>query len=141
MNYRRQVGGSHYENLPIQPIELIEKFKLTYHEGNVLKYLMRYKYKNGREDLMKALDYLEMLKEDRNALTTCIFPLSYFNRTKTINMLNKEELPDDLYTIMLQLIFGRTERIMYYHLEDYIRRLLIDIDKHGLDVSKDFNGQ
>ena len=139
MNNKRQVGGSHYVNLPIQPLELIEKFKLTYHEGNVLKYIMRYKYKNGKEDLMKALDYLEMLKEDRNALIVCIFPFSYFNKVKVFNLLNKEELPDELYTIMLQLILGRTERIMYYHLEDYIRRLLIDIDIHGLNTSKDFN--
>lgn len=59
----RQVGGSHYQ-LPIQPIEYIVKNDIPYREGNIIKYVTRYKNKNGKEDLLKAKHYLEMLIEE-----------------------------------------------------------------------------
>jgi len=59
----KQVGGIHYTEMPIQPWEIIERNSLNYWEGNVLKYLLRYKYKNGIEDLEKAKHYLEFLIE------------------------------------------------------------------------------
>jgi len=58
-----QVGGTHY-NKPIEPIEYIEKNSLGFHEGNVVKYITRYKDKNGVEDLKKAKWYLERLIEN-----------------------------------------------------------------------------
>lgn len=59
----KQVGGTHYQ-LPIQPVEYIVKNNLGYLEGNVIKYVTRYKNKNGVEDLHKAMHYLEMLIEE-----------------------------------------------------------------------------
>ena len=48
-----QVGGSHYQN-KIQPFDIIDAWELDFYEGNVLKYLLRYRYKNGSQDLKKA---------------------------------------------------------------------------------------
>jgi len=62
----RQVGGSHYQ-LPIQPIDYIVKNEIPYREANIIKYVTRYKKKNGLEDLKKAQHYLEMLIGDYNA--------------------------------------------------------------------------
>jgi hypothetical protein len=56
-----QVGGTHYEDRAIQPIEYINANNLGYHEGNIVKYITRYQYKNGIEDLEKALWYLNDL--------------------------------------------------------------------------------
>jgi hypothetical protein len=56
-----QIGGSHYENKGIQPIEFIEANNLGFHEANVVKYITRYKDKNGLEDLEKAKWYLDRL--------------------------------------------------------------------------------
>lgn len=56
-----QVGGTHYEDMEIQPWEVIARADLDFWEGNVVKYVMRYKTKNGLEDLMKARHYLEYL--------------------------------------------------------------------------------
>lgn len=56
-----QVGGDHYEVMDIQPWEVIERANLDFWEGNVIKYVMRYRNKNGVEDLRKALDYLQYL--------------------------------------------------------------------------------
>ena len=59
----KQVGGNHYSKLAIQPVEYINANKLTYLQGNVIKYVTRYKDKNGLEDLQKAKHYIELLIE------------------------------------------------------------------------------
>lgn len=60
----KQIGGSHYKDFPIQPYEFISKNDLTFFQGNVIKYVCRYKHKNGIEDLEKIKHYcdLEILK-------------------------------------------------------------------------------
>ena len=58
-----QIGGSHYKDLPIQPVEFITKNNLTYLQGNVIKYITRYKNKNGLEDLKKAKHYIDLIIE------------------------------------------------------------------------------
>lgn len=57
-----QVGGSHYK-MPIQPIEFIYKNNLDFLQGNVIKYVARFRHKNGKEDLLKAKHYIELLME------------------------------------------------------------------------------
>lgn len=49
----------HYTQHAIEPIEVIEDWELPYHLGNVIKYIGRYRYKNGLEDLRKAAVYLD----------------------------------------------------------------------------------
>jgi hypothetical protein len=55
-----QVGGNHYQ-LPIQPIEYIHKNGLGFIEGNVIKYITRHRNKNGKQDLLKAKHYIDLL--------------------------------------------------------------------------------
>lgn len=55
-----QVGGSHYAS-PIDPDKYIAANKLTFREGNIVKYVTRHRKKNGLEDLLKARDYLDRL--------------------------------------------------------------------------------
>lgn len=59
----KQVGGSHYKDKAIQPIEYIHANNLGFCAGNIIKYVTRYKDKNGVQDLEKAKHYLEMLIE------------------------------------------------------------------------------
>ncbi len=58
-----QVGGSHYAKYPIQPAEFIHKNGIPYLEGNVIKYVLRHRDKNGKQDLEKALHYINMIIE------------------------------------------------------------------------------
>lgn len=53
----------HYMQYVIQPMEFIGLNNLGYIEGNIIKYVCRYKLKNGLEDLKKAAHYLEKLME------------------------------------------------------------------------------
>lgn len=56
-----QEGGNHYKKHKIQPIDFIYDNNIPFIEGNIIKYIMRHKEKNGVEDLKKALHYLEIL--------------------------------------------------------------------------------
>jgi len=58
-----QVGGDHYKKLKIQPIEYIHANGIGYMEGNVIKYISRWKDKNGIKDLEKAKHYIDLLIE------------------------------------------------------------------------------
>ena len=53
--------------MPIQPIEFIVENDLSYREANVVKYVCRHKNKNGKQDIEKAIHYLEMILEDYDA--------------------------------------------------------------------------
>jgi hypothetical protein len=59
----KQVGGGHYKDMPIQPIEYCQKNELNALESFVVKYVSRHKNKNGVEDINKAIHCLELLKE------------------------------------------------------------------------------
>jgi hypothetical protein len=59
----KQVGGSHYAEKAIQPWDYIIANKLGYLEGNVVKYISRWKEKGGVDDLRKVIHYTEKLIE------------------------------------------------------------------------------
>ena len=59
----RQEGGSHYKTFTIQPVEFIHKNGIPFIEGNIIKYVLRHKQKNGLEDLKKAKHYIDLLIE------------------------------------------------------------------------------
>lgn len=59
----KQIGGKHYKKQGIQPWEYIEANGLDFFQGNVVKYVTRYKDKSGIEDLEKAKHYIEYMIE------------------------------------------------------------------------------
>jgi len=59
----KQVAGNHYKDQPIQPVEYIHANAIGYFEGNVIKYVSRWRKKNGIADLEKAKHYIELLIE------------------------------------------------------------------------------
>ncbi len=58
-----QVAGNHYKDLAIQPVEYIHANNIGYMEGNVIKYVSRWRAKHGIKDLEKAKHYVELLIE------------------------------------------------------------------------------
>ena len=61
--YKKQIGGSHYKNMVVQPSEFINKNKLQFAEGNAIKYICRHAYKGEVQDLEKAKHYIDMIIE------------------------------------------------------------------------------
>jgi len=57
----KQVSGNHYKDKGIQPIVYIHANNLGFCEGNVVKYVTRWRDKGGEADLRKAIHYLELL--------------------------------------------------------------------------------
>jgi hypothetical protein len=55
------IKPNHYKGSDVQPIDLIDSMDLSFYEGNIVKYVSRWKNKNGVEDLIKAKWYLERL--------------------------------------------------------------------------------
>ena len=46
-------------------IDFCQKNNLDFMQGNVIKYVTRYKEKNGKEDLLKAKEYIDrIIKEN-----------------------------------------------------------------------------
>ena len=60
---KKQIGGSHYLGYQIQPIDFIIKNNIGFVEGNIIKYVIRFKEKGGVQDLEKAKHYIELLIE------------------------------------------------------------------------------
>lgn len=57
-----QVGGTHYKRYPYHPVEFVMRTRLNYASANIIKYTLRYRDKNGAEDLRKALHYCALGK-------------------------------------------------------------------------------
>lgn len=59
----RQVGGNHYKGCKIEPWDFATANGLDFMQGSVIRYVVRYKDKNGIEDLEKAKHYIEKMIE------------------------------------------------------------------------------
>lgn len=58
--FNRQIGGNHYKDCTIQPVEYIVANDLDFCCGNVVKYVTRFKVKGNVQDLLKAKHYIEL---------------------------------------------------------------------------------
>mgnify|MGYP003642212732 FL=1 len=59
----KQVDGTHYKGMKIQPAQFVNENQLLFAEGNAIKYICRHKLKGKRKDIEKAIHYLEMILE------------------------------------------------------------------------------
>jgi hypothetical protein len=58
-----QHGGDHYRTMAIQPVEYIHRNDIGFIEGNVIKYVSRWRNKGGIDDLRKARHFIDLLIE------------------------------------------------------------------------------
>lgn len=63
-----KIDPEHYKQGLIEPIDFIIANNMNFLEGNIIKYVSRYKFKNGVEDLKKAKFYLEKLISENDKL-------------------------------------------------------------------------
>jgi len=61
--YDKQIGGSHYKDMKIQPSKFINDNNLLFAEGNAIKYICRHAHKGEVQDLEKAKHYIDMIIE------------------------------------------------------------------------------
>ena len=61
--YDKQIGGSHYQKYKIQPSKFVIENELLYPEGCAIKYIIRHRDKGKKQDILKAIHFLEMIIE------------------------------------------------------------------------------
>ena len=59
----KQIGGSHYSKFKIKPSKIEVENELLYPEGCAIKYICRHRLKGKRQDLEKAIHFIEMIIE------------------------------------------------------------------------------
>ena len=59
----KQIGGQHYQKFKIQPSKFVVENELLFPEGCVIKYICRHRLKGKRQDLDKAIHFIEMIIE------------------------------------------------------------------------------
>ena len=59
----KQIGGKHYQNFKIQPSKFVVENELLFPEGCAIKYICRHLFKGKKEDVLKAIHFLEMIIE------------------------------------------------------------------------------
>ena len=62
-SYDKQIGGSHYQGMSIQPSQFVIENKMLFPEGSAIKYICRHSKKDGKQDLLKAIHFIEMIIE------------------------------------------------------------------------------
>jgi hypothetical protein len=55
---------NHYTQGKIEVVDAINLLGLDYNEGNVLKYIARHEFKNGKEDIEKAIKYCQLMLDN-----------------------------------------------------------------------------
>ena len=61
--WKKQHGGSHYAKYAIQPSKFVVENKLLFPEGCAIKYIIRHQDKGKKQDLLKAIHFIEMIIE------------------------------------------------------------------------------
>ena len=59
----KQIGGQHYQSFKIQPSKFVVENELLFPEGCAIKYICRHRFKGKKEDLLKAIHFIEMIIE------------------------------------------------------------------------------
>lgn len=94
-----QIGGSHYKGLPYQPVVLATKADFNFIQGNMLKYVSRYKMKKGKEDLEKIIHYSQLGCE--LAPLNCCNQLTIRGNVKEYCV--KNNFGDDIFEIIMAI--------------------------------------
>lgn len=103
-----QVGGSHYRALEIQPIELIAALRCSFIQGCIIKYISRYKAKNGVEDIDKCIHYaqlaIELGDKRRCKDDTLSYSLNRYILKNKMTMLQRRIITQAIYNNYEQVI-------------------------------------
>lgn len=118
----KECGGNHYHQFIMQPIEFIVACKWNFIQGNIAKYLLRAKYKNGQEDIDKAVHYCELGRQLK-LFDECIDNNAIINAFIRINGLDVE-----FWSRIFHLINGQQYYSLYAELivKENVEKYLIN---------------
>jgi len=92
--YTKQIGGAHYKKMKIQPSEFVHENKMLFAEGNIIKYICRHPYKDGKQDILKAIHYCEMIIERDYTLPDYMIPMTEEEEYRNAGITKEEAKPN-----------------------------------------------
>ncbi len=109
----QQEGGNHYERLKVEPIRVIVAFNFNWFQGEILKYTSRFQYKNGEQDLCKAIHISSIavdLKVGQNRRNKILFT-KLLNKRRPLEDITNDFVNqfDDYKEYMSILLIGLVE--------------------------------
>lgn len=102
-----QVGGTHYTSLKYQPVQLFVDTKCTPFQANIWKYISRYPYKNGKEDIKKCIHYAQLAR-DLNCMYTGNFMQA---KSHVIDYCHANDLSIRQSFVMIYALFNNYEKV------------------------------
>lgn len=106
----KQVGGEHYKSMVMQPLELITLIKCSFIQGCIIKYISRYKAKNGKQDIEKCIHYAQLaiqLNDKRRCKdATVSYGVTKFVKQNKLSVLQR--------VIITQAIYNKYEKVIQY---------------------------
>ena len=120
-----QVGGNHYQHFTPQPMEWFSELSLKFIHGNILKYILRYPFKNGKEDLQKSRHYLAYLRQYTDGVNHQVYDDGLDFISQNENVLNSSQI------LAIQLFFLYLEFGNIRHLEclDVLLEIMINSEQ------------
>ena len=109
----KQEGGNHYERLKVEPIKVFVAFNFNWFQGEILKYVSRFQFKNGEQDLCKAIHISSMavdLKVGQNRRNKVLFT-KLLNKRRPLEDITNDFVNqfDDYKEYMSILLIGLVE--------------------------------
>ena len=109
----QQVGGNHDERLKVVPIKVFVAFNFDWYQGEILKYVSRFQFKNGEQDLCKAIHISSMavdLKVGQNRMNKVLFT-KLLNKRRPLEDITNDFVNqfDDYKEYMSILLIGLVE--------------------------------
>lgn len=120
-----QVGGNHYQHFNPQPMEWFSRLSLKFVQGNVLKYILRYPFKNGKEDLQKSRHYLAYLRQHTEGLEYHFYDDGLDFIVQNENVLN----PFQRLAIQLFFLYLETGDIRHLECLDVLLEIMINSEQ------------
>ena len=115
----QQVGGNHYKGLAYQPVAFATDTKMNFIQGSIVKYVSRFKNKNGREDLDKAQHFAK--------LGITLNPANFVKRADALEFAKdycaknnfSEEVENVVYSVLVQDWIGVVLNIYILQAKEY----------------------
>ncbi len=116
------VNPRHYQG-DIEPLDFIHAQKLGWCEANVVKYVTRWKRKNGVQDLLKAKFYLEYLIGKQKKMETKLYTQESYLGEEFLNAVYKR----DSHTV------GKNLKILFRDDPQLVNKFLMGLTGFSMD--------
>lgn len=120
-----QIGGTHYIEMPYQPVLFVMKCKFNFCEGNVIKYVARHKSKDGKRDIEKALQYVDIIDDMKKTYPAIHTAITDFNLTLYAREMEAEKfcMLNEIYGLEREIIFN-ISRGQFFNARENLQRIL-----------------